>query len=32
MKRNKILSALLALVVSIGMWLYVVTVVDPNDT
>ena len=32
MKRNKRLSMLLALAVSVGLWLYVVTVVDPNDT
>lgn len=32
MKQNKIVSMLLALVVSVGLWLYVVTVVDPNDT
>ena len=32
MKRNKLLSMLLALAVSVGLWLYVVTVVDPNDT
>lgn len=32
MAKNKVLSALLALFVSVGLWLYVVTVVDPNDT
>lgn len=32
MQKHKILSFLLALVVSIGLWVYAVTVVNPNDT
>ena len=32
MKRNKIPRILLAMLISVFLWLYVVTVVDPNDT
>ncbi len=32
MQRHKILAFLLALVVSIGLWVYAVTVVNPDDT
>ncbi len=32
MKKHKILAFLLALIVSIGLWFYAVTVVNPNDT
>ena len=32
MQKHKILAFLLALVVSIGLWFYAVTVVNPNDT
>lgn len=32
MQKHKILSFLLALIVSIGLWFYAVTVVNPNDT
>lgn len=32
MQKHKILSFLLALVVSIGLWVYAVTVVNPDDT
>lgn len=32
MQKHKILSFLLALVVSIGLWVYAVTVVNPNDS
>lgn len=32
MQKHKILAFLLALVVSIGLWVYAVTVVNPNDT
>ena len=32
MQKHKILSFLLALMVSIGMWVYAVTVVNPDDT
>lgn len=32
MQKHKILSFLLALLVSIGLWFYAVTVVNPNDT
>ena len=32
MKKNKLPRILLALLVSVCLWLYVVTVVDPNDT
>ena len=32
MQKHKILSFLLALFVSIGLWFYAVTVVNPNDT
>ena len=31
MQKHKILSFLLALLVSIGLWVYAVTVVNPND-
>ena len=32
MKKNKIPRILLAMLISVFLWLYVVTVVDPNDT
>lgn len=32
MQKHKILSFLLALVVSVGLWVYAVTVVNPDDT
>ena len=32
MQKHKVLSFLLALLVSIGLWFYAVTVVNPNDT
>lgn len=32
MQKHKILAFLLALIVSIGLWFYAVTVVNPNDT
>lgn len=32
MQKHKILAFLLALIVSIGLWVYAVTVVNPNDT
>ena len=32
MQKHKILSFLIALVVSIGLWVYAVTVVNPDDT
>ena len=32
MKRNKIPRILLAMLISVFLWLYIVTVVDPNDT
>ena len=32
MKRHKILAFLLALIVSLALWVYAVTFVNPNDT
>ena len=32
MQKHKVLAFLLALVVSIALWFYAVTVVNPNDT
>ena len=31
MQKHKILTFLLALLVSIGLWVYAVTIVNPND-